>query len=173
MKKFIAALALFVGLSANANVINIAVSDSNVALGETVSVSLIASGFEDFDSFDFDFDFDTSVFSYDSSSLISDLSFGLAFEVNQVADGMALSFFDFSPVNGDFLLASFDLIALSSGFSSFSIGDLLFSDTIFQTDLVVTADNTLEVEVSDVPAPATLGLLTLALFGLVGLRRKA
>jgi len=170
MKKLIAAFALFVGISANASVISIQVSDTNVSVGETVSVSLLATGFEDFDTFDFDFDFDTSVFNYDASSLISDLSFGLAFEVNQVADGMALSFFDFFPVNGDFLLASFDLLAVGEGSSSFTFSDTLFSDTFLQTELEV---DTSDSDAVDVSTPATLGLFGMAALALFGFRRKA
>lgn len=50
MKKLIAVLALLVGLSANASIINIEISDTNVSVGETVSVSLLATNFEDFDT---------------------------------------------------------------------------------------------------------------------------
>lgn len=170
MKKLIAALALFVGLSANASLISIEVSDTNVAVGETVTINLLATGFGDFDSFDLDFDFDTSVFNYDASTLLSDLSFGLSFLVNQVGDGMALSFFDFSPVNGDFLLASFDLIAVGEGSTNFTFSDTLFADFGVPVSFDVDASDEVAASVS---APATLGLFAIAALGLAGFRRKA
>jgi hypothetical protein len=173
MKKFIAALALFVGLSANANLISIELGDTNIAVGETVTVSLLAAGFADFDTFDFDFDFDTSVFSYDASTLLSDLSLGLLFDVNQVPDGMALSFFDFNLVNGDFLLASFDLIAVDEGFTNFTLSDAIFADGPV-TSLVVDTSDAVAASVSvSVSAPATLSLFAIAILGLAGFRRKA
>lgn len=170
MKKLIAIFALFVGLSANANMISIEISDTNVSVGEVVSVNLLATNFEDFDTFDFDFDFDTSVFNYDPTSLASALDFGLVFEVNQVADGMALSFLDFFPVSGSFLLASFDLIAVGEGSTSFSFSDVSFSDSFFATDLEV---NTSARDAAKVSAPATLGLFAMAAIALIGFRRKA
>ena len=171
MKKFIAALALFVGLSANANIISIELGDTNIAVGETVTVSLLATGFEDFDTFDFNFDFDTSVFSYDASTLLSDLSLGLVFEVNQVPDGMALSFFDFNIVNGDFLLASFDLIAVDEGLTNFTLSDAIFADGPVTSLVVDTSDAV--VASASVSAPATLSLFAIAILGLAGFRRKA
>lgn len=164
MKKLIAALALFVGLNVNAGLISIVISDTNVDIGETVSVTLNATGFGDFDTFDFDFDFNTSIFSYDASTLVSDLSSGI-FEVNQVdGEGMALSFLDFAPRSGDFLLASFDLIAQSAGVATFSMGDALFGD------LIIDISATQSVQVS---TPATLGIFTIAAFAFAGFRRKA
>ncbi|WP_299084493.1 hypothetical protein [uncultured Paraglaciecola sp.] len=174
MKKFIAVLTLFVGLSANAGLISIELSEPSVAVGETVSINLVATGFGEFDTFDLDFDFDTSVFNYDPTSLASDLDLGILFEVNQVGEGMALSFYDFSPVNGDFLLASFDLVAVGEGQSTFAFSDVLFTDTLFDTDLIVdTSDIQTGEVVTAVSAPATLGLFTISLLGLVGVRRKA
>ena len=171
MKKFIAALALFVGLSANANIISIEFGDTNIAVGETVTVSLLATDFADFDTFDFNFDFDTSVFSYDASTLLSDLSLGLVFEVNQVPDGMALSFFDFNIVNGDFLLASFDLIAVDEGLTNFTLSDAIFADGPVTSLVVDTSDAV--VASASVSAPATLSLFAIAILGLAGFRRKA
>jgi hypothetical protein len=175
MKKLIVAFALFVSLSANASIISIDISDPSVSVGEKISVSLIASGFEDFDTFDLDFDFDTSVFSYDPSSLVSDLITGFTFEVNQVPDGMALSLFNFTAFNGDFLLASFDLIAISEGITQFTFSDALFSDTFVETVLVVDiSDSDLaEVVAAEVSAPATIGMFAGLLLAVVALRRRS
>lgn len=72
------------------------------------------------------------MFNYDSSSLVSDLSFAIFFDVFQIdGKGMELSFFDLFPINGDFLLASFDLIAVGDGSSSFGFRDTLFSNSLF------------------------------------------
>jgi hypothetical protein len=174
MKKLIAALAFFVGLNVNAGLISIVTSDTNVDIGETVTVNLNATGFGLFDTFDLDFDFNTSIFSYDASTLLTDLDFFL-FEVNQVPDGMALSGLDFSPVDGDFLLASFDLIAESAGVATFSMGDALFSE--FLSDLDTDTSDTQSIEVStpivQVSTPATLGIFAIAAFAFAGFRRKA
>jgi hypothetical protein len=170
MKKLIAALALFVGLNVNAGIISIETSDTNVDIGETVSVTLNATGFGDFDFFGFDFNFNTSVFSYDASTLMTDLDPLSIFEVNQVADGMAFSFTDVIIVSGDLMLASFDLIALSAGATAFSIGDALFGDFFAGTDLTVDTSAMQRVQVS---TPATLGIFAIAAFAFAGFRRKA
>ena len=177
MKKLIAALALFVGLNVNAGIISIETSDTNVDIGETVSVTLNATGFGDFDFFDFDFDFNTSIFSYDASTLMTDLDpFAGFFVVSETANGMALSFGDILIFGGDFLLASFDLIAQSAGVATFSMGDALFGD-IFGDDLNIDISATQSVEVStpivQVSTPATLGIFAIAAFAFAGFRRKA
>ena len=43
MKKFIAALALFVGFTANANMITLEISDNAVSVGETIQVTVLGS----------------------------------------------------------------------------------------------------------------------------------
>ena len=170
MKKLIAALALFVGLNVNAGIISIETSDTNVDIGETVSVTLNATGFGDFDFFDFDFDFNTSIFSYDASTLMTDLDpFAGFFVVSETANGMALSFGDVFIVSGDFLLASFDLIVESAGATSFSMGDALFGDS-FGDDLIPDVSAAQRVQAS---TPATLGLFAVAAFAFAGFRRKA
>ena len=174
MKKLIATLALFVGLNVNAGIITIETTDTNVDIGETVSVNINATGFAPFDTFDFDFDFDTSIFGYDPSTLVSDLSSGFFFDVGQVdGQGMALSFLDFFPKNGDFLVASFDLISLSAGSTSFSLGDGDFSQTDILGNVFGIAVDTSANQSVQVSTPATLGIFAIAAFAFAGFRRKA
>jgi hypothetical protein len=176
MKKFICALTFIIGFSVNAGTITIELSDSNVNVGDSVQVSLLATGFDPFDTFDFDFDFDISLFSYDdTTSLTSDLLAvpPFAFDVNQVPDGMALSFLDFNLyAGGDFLLASFDLLALAPGDSLFSLSDLLFSDSSTST-IDVNSDSVAQSSVTTVSEPGSLALFGLAGLALFGFRRKA
>ena len=175
MKKLIAALALFVGLSANASVITIEISDTYVDVGETVSVSLLATGLSDFASFSLSFDFDTSVFNYDPSSLVTGLNLDPSFSDfggTQKGDSLNLSLFSlFDSFSGDFLLAKFDLIAVAGGLSSFGLSAPVFEGS-FIPSTVLDVD-TSDTGLTKVSAPATLGLLAMAGLALVGLRRKA
>jgi hypothetical protein len=74
MKKFIAALALFVGFTANANMITLEISDNAVSVGETIQVTVLGSFSEEFDSLFFDVEFDTSALTFVESSFSSDLT---------------------------------------------------------------------------------------------------
>lgn len=173
MKKLIAVLAFFVSLSANANIITVNLSETDVEVGDTVTVSLLADNFDYFDTFDFKFDFDTSIFSYDPTSLLSNVSAGIL-EVNQVANGMALTFVDFfTAYEGNLLLASFNLTVIGAGTSDFSFSDVYFEDAAFQSVLTVDSSSSASAEANAVSAPATLGLFAIALFALAGFRRKA
>jgi len=177
MKKLIAALTLFIGLSANANLITLEVSETDIAIGESVEVSIFANNFDAFDTFDFDLEFDTSLFDYQPATLTSDLfaALPLFFEGNAIASGSGVAFSYFEPLGhagGDFLLANFTLTALSNGSSEFSVTNSLFADTFFFTELTVDTSATSEVEVnaSQVPGPATIGILSIGLF--VMMRRR-
>ncbi|WP_158971151.1 hypothetical protein [Paraglaciecola sp. L3A3] len=178
MKKFIAALTLLIGLSANANTISIQLSDTDINLGETVQVSLLATGFEMFDTFDFDLEFDTSTFSYDPTTLVSDVAdtLPLIFEVNDAANGMAFSFFEpMAFAGGDFLLASFSLTATDIGDIGFSLADSVFADSLFQSELTVDTTARSQISVTEqvaVSAPATVGILAMSMLLMLVRSRK-
>lgn len=173
-------LMLIAGFNAKAGLIEVEVDQNEVALGSSVTVSLIASGFDEFDLFDLDFFFDTSLFTYDSASLLSDLPlddglFTLGLLAEQQSDHLALSFFDFLPFAGsDFLLAKFDLVSLGNGTSDFSIANASF-DNLFGP-LAVVHSSVQQVRVNNstaVPEPATWALLSLASLFLFARRRRS
>jgi hypothetical protein len=165
MKKIIIMLALLVGFNVNAGLIEIELSENNVKVGERIEVRLAASDFEDFDAFGFNLKFDTSVFNFDRATLNSDLFASLTvfgfFDGIQQSNGAGFSFSDFSPISaGDFLLASFDLVAVGEGSTGVSLAGVEFfepfpSSTQLSVDSNATATAT-------VPEPSTFVLLLLA-----------
>jgi len=180
MKKFIATLTLLIGFSANAGLISANLSNTSVAVGETTELSILGSGFEDFDTFYFELEFDTSLFSVDLSSLVSDLQdasdFDFAF--TQESFGLALSFTNLSLFEvADFNAATVTLTALAEGVTSFNLVNILVDDFFGAGPITADVDpqspSTVEVAAAAVPTPATLSLFAIAIFGLVGLRRKA
>ena len=165
--------------SLNAGLITLSTDASEVAVGDTVEVTLSATGMDMFDVFDLDVLFDTSLFSYNLFSLNSDLPGGFLFE-NQTPTGLAISFFDLLPYpGGDFTLARFELTALSSGISNFNltIDEFSLSDPfdIFApaTPLNVTAVSQAQVQVSQVPEPSSVALLLSALALILTRREKS
>ncbi|WP_158970445.1 hypothetical protein [Paraglaciecola sp. L3A3] len=182
MKKFIATLALFVGLQANAGIIGLELSDTNTNVGENVQVTLSGTGFDAFDTFNLEVEFDTSLFSFNPLSVGGDLfdAIPFIFEVTEQAYGIAISFIDFIPfVGGDFTIATFDLTAMAKGDTDFELANIEAYDYFAPIDAaeeanldvsIAIADSTTSTEVS---APATLGLFALATFGICALRRKA
>lgn len=161
---------LLVGFNAKAGLIEIDVDQNEVSAGSSVTVSLIATGFDEFDLFDLDFVFDNSLFTYDNGSLQSDLPlddglFVLGLLATPVGDHLALSFFDFIPfVGGDFLLAKFDLVSSGKGVSDFSFANVSF-DNLFGP-LTVVNSSVQQVRVNGstaVPEPATWALLVLSM----------
>ena len=179
MKKFIAMIALVIGFNANAGLLTIDFSADNINVGETVSVTINATGFDATDMFWFDFNFDNSIMAYDATSLTSDLSIvntdiGMfdGLEVATEAYGLGFNFFDmFIWAEGDFMLASFDLIATTEGLTSFSLTDFWnpSAPVDYQVDFI-GADS---VNVSVIPEPSSVVLIMLAIFALVSARRKA
>lgn len=164
MKKFLIMLSLLVGCNANAGLINIDLSADNVGVGETITVNLIATNFDPFDSFDLDFEFDNSLFAYQVGTFHSDLlaEFPLFFQESENINGLAISYLNFVPViAADFLLASFKVTALGDGISTFSLGNVTFNNFIFTVDVDSSARNL--VTVNQVPEPATWILLLFAL----------
>jgi len=175
MKKLLATALLFIGFTASANVISIDVSETQVEVGEVVTVSITGSNFDFFDVFDLNFNFDTSLFSYDATTLDSGLPFAFdpifpSLTVSEQTFGLAISFLEFTGIAGSGLIASFDLTAIAQGISSFSFSDVLFSDTFLQTELDVDFSDAEQVKVS---APVTLGLFGLSALVMFGLRRNA
>ena len=189
MKKLIAALTLFVGLSAQASLLSVLVSDTDVAVGESFDVTIAANMTEDFNFLSFQLDFDTSMFDLVASSLSSEFSglvspFGLL-EMNFTDFGFAFFFAeDFLEPDlgaGEYQAAKFTLTAKSASAvpATFAFADGIYAPlagNAASDDVSIIPDpqqGTASVAVNAVPAPATLGLLAIALFGLVGMRRKA
>lgn len=132
MKKFFALLVLAFSVTANAGLITVDINETTVNQGETVTLDILGSGFEESDLFYFDLNFDTSIFSFDPQSLTSDLALvdvdaflfdGL--DVEALASGLLFTFSDmFVPVSGDFTIASFSLTAINAGDSQFSLTNI-------------------------------------------------
>lgn len=180
MKKFIAMLTLLIGFNANAGLLTIDLSTDEVSVGDSVLVTINASGFADTQDFWFDFDFGNPVMSYDASSFDSALTLaddnadsnGLSAEVfNSILE---IAFFsdDASIIaTGDFVLASFSLIAEEAGAAILSMSDFYGSGdyTIeFSGADSITVNNTVAV-----PEPSAAFMMMLAGFALISSRRKA
>ena len=170
-------LSVFFGGNAKAGLITVSIDQNSVGVGETVEVTLYASGFDSFDIFDLNVNFDTSMFSFLPLTFMSDLpSFGLL--SNQVASGVAISFLDFFPSSGDFLLAKFELTALLSGFTNFDlvVNEFALSDPfdIFALATPVNAgvSGQASATVASVPEPSTLAIFALGMMGLASRRFK-
>jgi hypothetical protein len=186
MKKFIAMLTLLIGFNANAGLLTIDLSTDEVAIGDSVLVTINATGFDEADMFGFDFGFDNSVMSYDANSLSSDLALfdnGLGMfdglEVASETFGLAFDFTTFDPAlnaAGDFVLASFNLIAGSEGLTNFSVFDLAVYNNYEETDpytIAFSGADSVNVNAVAVPEPSTVLMMMLAGFALVSSRRKA
>jgi hypothetical protein len=163
-----------------ANIINISVSDSEVEVGETLTVTLEGSSFEAFDTFSFDFLFDESLFVFagsEASDLPNDgsntfLEFGTA-----LPGLVGVGYFDYATTfTGDFFV-SFDLEVLAPGASSFSIDNQTTDFESFVDGNVLTVDDALSVKVQasavSVSEPDAVVLLTAAFAMFAGFRRKA
>ncbi|GAC32604.1 PEP-CTERM sorting domain-containing protein [Paraglaciecola polaris] len=174
--------AMFVG-SANANMINIDLSDPNPSVGDTVSVNINMTGItEDFTAFFTGFLFDSSLFEYVDGSVSSDFPLydpftGSGLDVDSSSSGLlSLNLFeDFvAPViygAGDYLVASFNLLAISEGQSSFSLAQTsLFAPDFGPETALDTSASGASIAV---PAPGSMALMGLAGLALFGLRRKA
>lgn len=165
---------MLVGFNSQAALIEIAVDQDTVAVGSSVSVSLIATDFGQFDLFDLDLNFSTSLFAYDNTSLQSDLPLDDGFLTlgligSALTDHLALSFFDSASfAGGDFLLAKFNLVALAAGVDELSISDVTFDDFIGGA-LIVDSSSLQELRVTEstsVPEPSSWMLLLFATLGL-------
>jgi len=182
MKKFIAMLTLFIGFSANAGLLTIDLSSDEVSVGDSVSVTINASDFDETEMFWLDLNFDTSVMSYDAGSLSSELTLAEndpmfnGLEVSAENYGLAANFFtdDFSLMaTGDFVLASFNLVADSEGFTNFSITNF-FNPSAFD-DYTIAFSGADSINVTStvaVPEPSSVFMMMIAGFALVSTRRK-
>ncbi len=180
MKKFIAALALFVGFTANANMITLEISDNAVSVGETIQVTVLGSFSEEFDSLFFDVEFDTSALTFVESSFSSDLTDYVdgTFDIFAVSPGpfglslaLLLALFSLPITEGDYMLPQFDLTAQPDGYTSLSLTNEIVAsvNAPFGSDVDVVR-GTQSVAVS---APATWSLFAIDVLGLAGFRRKA
>lgn len=178
MKSFIICILLMISMKANAGLITVNISSDTVGVGSAVSVEINASNFVESDMFWFDFNFDNSIFSFDIANLTSELtlvdsSLGLfdGLGITSESFGLGFLFSDmFTPVSGDFNIATFELVAETAGTSFFELSNL----DGFATDFSVTPSyavnfsngNTVSSEATSVPEPSTLfiALIALALF---------
>jgi len=188
MKKVILlACLMFVGV-AKATVISLDVSDTNPVVGDTVSVSINLSDVsDDFASFFSGIEFDASVFQYVEGSvntdfpLFDDVTFsGLDVDTTLASSGsLFFNLFEdiFVPETysmGDFLVASFDLVAVSAGNSTLALLDtVLFAAGSFDEIEPDNGVTSVSANVVGVAAPSVFVLLSVAGLALFGFRRKA
>ncbi|MCJ8318366.1 MAG: PEP-CTERM sorting domain-containing protein [Colwellia sp.] len=183
MKKFIAMLTLLVGFNATAGLLTIDLSADEVSVGDSVLVTISASEFEESFDFGFNFNFDDSGMIYQESSLTSGLALSIdtpmfdGLEVVTEDFGLNLTFLsddDSIFAAGNFVLASFYLIADATGSFDFSITDLY--DDWTWVDHTVDFSGASSVNVSagstSVPEPSSAALLLLAGFAFASSRRK-
>ena len=143
-------------------------STTDVAVGDTFTVDVLATTglMESFIGFDLGFNLDA-----DDIALGSDFDapgasiFDIAGFVASVFPALPI------PISGaDILLATLTFTATSAGDLMLDVDAGGFSDFFGSLQFDSTA---LNITVSEVSATATLGLFTIALVGLVSLRRKA
>lgn len=181
MKKFLMITAFIVSLALSGHVkaglITISVDQDSVAVGEVVELTLSATGFDSFDLFDLNINFDTALFSFVPQTFESDLpDFGMLW--NQVSNGVAISFVDFFPSSGDFLLAKFELTAIESGLTNFDvvINEFYASDPfdVFAPATAVNAEVSGQAftSITSVPEPSMLLIMFLGLMALIGSNRN-
>jgi len=178
MKKFIAMLTLLIGFNANAGLLTIDLSSDEVSVGDSVLVTISASGFAETQDFAFDFDFGNPVMSYDASSFNSALPTtdinDNGFSVGVVDSILEMAFYsdDASIIaTGDFVLASFSLIAEKAGSASLSMYDFYgYGDYSIDFSGADSVNVTSAVAVSE---PSAAFMMMLAGFALVSSRRKA
>lgn len=178
MKKFITILTLLVGFNANAGLLTIDLSADDVSVGDSVLVTINATDFDDTDFFLFDFNFDTSFVSFDDASLISDLADGSIGDFNglTVAKENYGLYFEFATDDsawaaGDFVLASFNLIAGSEGFTEFSISEFFNPSAFDDYEVTFSGSNSVNVNSNSIPEPTSAALLLLAGFAFASSRK--
>jgi len=181
MNKFfmITAFILSIVLSGqvSAGMITVSVDQDSVTVGESVELTLSATDFDEFDVFDLDINFNTALFNLMPQTFESDLpDFSLLW--NQVTNGVAISFVDFFPSSGDFLLAKFELTALESGSTNFDVvvDEFSLSDPldIFAPATPVHAQVSGQAStlVTSVSEPGMLSIMFLSLIALISRNKK-
>jgi hypothetical protein len=172
MKKIVFILLMLVGFSAKANVINIDLSNTNLAVGDTTQVTLTADSFESFEYFEFDLNYDNTIFSFVPSSFFSDIG---TRDVDMVAEenpfGMTFLFFGTPVLAGTHVLARFNLLAIAAGDPTFSLLNVDFLGAVDGLNVDSSAQAT--AKASAVPEPSSLVLFSLVGLTLLSLRRKA
>jgi len=179
MKKFIAMLTLLIGFNANAGLLTIDLSADEVSVGESVLVTINAQDFDSTDYFSFDFNFDP-VMAYDDSSLSSDLTLAnndpMFNGLSALVEDYGL-FFEFATdaswAEGNFVIASFNLIADSEGFTDLSIADFFNPSAFDDYTIAFSGASSVNVSSSSIPEPSSMALLMLAGFAFANSRRKA
>ncbi len=181
MKKFIAMLTLLIGFNASAGIITVDFSNENVAVGDTVSVTINVTDFDETDLFYFDFNFDNTVMAFNSASLTSDLTLadsnsmfnGLSASAESFGLGFEFATDDFSLMAaGDFVLASFNLTASAGGLANFSITDFINFAAFDDYTIAFSGADAINVASATVPEPSSMALLLLAGLGFTSSRRK-
>lgn len=179
MKTLLIALSLLVGFSANANIISVSVSDTEVQVGESIDVSVVVDMTEAFDALSFELEFDKSVFEYDASSFNTDFALAFLPIPSSQPYGFAFSmsdFFGFLP--GNYFASTFSLIAISEGVTSFDLMNFVAgfggSATIEPTSIDASMPPAItEVTPAAVSAPSAIALFAVAVLAFAGFRRKA
>ena len=190
MKKILASLFLFVTMQANASLISLSVSDNDIDVGDTVTVSVLADMTEAFTGFELQLEFDNTIFAFVDGTFSSDLSpffvsiFGEELGSEQEY-GFDVFLNGFDEVSADkYTVLEIELRGLKSATgSTIGFGNVAASfidpNTFEIIDLNIGTDaSTVPASVNvnnavDVPAPASLGLMAMAIAGLVSVRRKA
>ncbi|WP_166425665.1 PEP-CTERM sorting domain-containing protein [Paraglaciecola sp. 20A4] len=181
MKKVLLLVCTMFFGTANANMINIELDNVNPSVGDTVSVNINMTGItEDFTSFFSGFLFDSSLFAYVEDSASSDFPlFDYAtfsgLDVDTAAAGLvSITLWEgFLPQiysAGDYLVATFDLLAIGEGQSSFSLA----TATVYEENDIIgrTLDTSASATSIAVPAPSSMAFMGLAVLGFMGVRRK-
>ncbi|MDN4504119.1 hypothetical protein QX776_17030 [Alteromonadaceae bacterium BrNp21-10] len=180
MKKLICAFCMVIGLQVQAGEISVAVSQTSVDIGDVISLTLSGTALDSFDTFGLDILFDTSlfavssgVFDYPATGVATDLWLDSLF-FSSLSNGVAASFADFATYSGDLLLARFELTAIAAGYSSFSVANVEFYDSLVSvTDtLNVTTASDVSATVAAVSEPSMLVLFLLAGVALLGRNTK-
>lgn len=176
MKKLFTLLVMTLAFNANAALINLSLDSNTINAGDQVTINLTATEWVDVSAFSFDLLFDTDQFAIPESGgdLLmddSDLFASLVFMGITYPGGINFSFLDFLPLNGDFLIASFQLTALTSGTFGFDLDFGVFAD-LDDNPLDVSLGQSAALQVNAVPEPAAWGLMMLALAGIFAARRS-
>ncbi|GAC23175.1 PEP motif-containing protein [Paraglaciecola mesophila KMM 241] len=183
MKKVLLLVCTMFFGTANANMINIDLDNVNPSVGDTVTVNINLTGVtEDFTAFFTGVNYDSSLFAFVDGSASSDFPLFDLFtlsglDVDTTAPGLvSTNLYEdfFAPVvygAGDYLVASFELLAIGAGQSSFSLAPTTLFAPNFgpETALDTSASGTSIA----VPAPGAMAFMGLAVLGLFGVRRKA
>ena len=179
MIKIMMMLTLLIAFNTNASLISVDVSDTNISVGDTLSVTINAVDFEATDGFFFNFNYLASIFDFDKNSILSDIA---VVETGSGNDGISadeslageINFDSLtgSDVVGNFLIASFDLTAIAQGLNIFDLNNFFSYAATSDYNVTYVSGNEVTVNTAAaIPEPASI-LLFLAGLMLVAGRRK-